>query len=99
MKLALLQVTLTLIRLVNETHTITLAQTDTQANQFTRATDHAGNMTDFNKNVQAKVFFFLRLKGDLSLNYCICHMNRYNQEHIAFVKTRHIYLFIKGVIG
>ena len=42
--------------------------------------------------------FFSRLKGDLFLNFCACHKKTYNQENISFVKGKHMYAFIKGII-
>ena len=45
-------------RSVNETHTI----------------DRAGNITNFSENCTSKNLFFLsRLKGDLLLNFLVCH--------------------------
>ena len=42
--------------------------------------------------------FFSRLKGDLFLNFCACHKKTYNQKNILFVKGKHMYAFIKGII-
>ena len=33
------------------------------------------------------------------LNFCVSHKKKFNQENIPFVKTRHIYVFIKGVMS
>ena len=37
-------------KLANETHSIAVVQAGTQANQFARAIDRAGNITNFTKN-------------------------------------------------
>ena len=78
-----------LSRLAYEICAMRLMQADTQANQFASATDCEGNITNFlSKIVQEKVSFSIsRLKGDLFLNFFVCHKKRYNQENTQFVKT------------
>ena len=63
--------------------TIRLQQAVTQVNQSVSTMDRPGNITNFTKNCAGRSFFFLsRLKGELFLNFCICHKKRYNQENI-----------------
>ena len=51
------------------------------------------------KNCIDKSFFFSsRLKGYLFLNFCASHKRSYNKENVPFVKTRHMHVFIKGII-
>ena len=47
-----------LIKLVNETCAITLAQAGTQANQFTSTINRIGNITNFTKNRAGRSFIF-----------------------------------------
>ena len=57
-----------LIRLVNETRAIALVQASTQANQFARAIDRAGNIINFTEIHAGKSFIFCQdLKETCSL--------------------------------
>ena len=69
-------------RLIIETHMIVLVP------QFASTIDFSGNITNFTENCAGKsLCFFLRLKGDLFSNFCVCHNNkRYNQENILLTK-------------
>ena len=51
------------------------------------------------KSHKQKYLFFSRLKGDLCLNFCVFHKKRNCLENISFLKTRHRYVIIKGIIG
>ena len=64
------------LRLVNVNRVIALLQAVTQANQFARGIDRAGNVINFTGNRADKFLFFSRLKGDLLLNFCVCHEKR-----------------------
>ena len=50
-----------------------------QAKEFASKIDHASNKANFTKMVLAKDFLS-RLTGDLFLNFCVCHEERYNQD-------------------
>ena len=89
------------IRLVNETRMIALVQAGAQANQFASTTDCTGNVNKFYRKLLRQNFlFFLKTQRRLFLKtLCLSLKKRYNQENISFVKGRHKYLFIKGIIG
>ena len=74
------------LKLVNETRTIGLVQAGKQSNQLAYAIDRAGNATNFTENCASKTFFVSVIK-------------KVYYENIPFVKTIHMDLFIKGIIG
>ena len=85
-------------RLVNETLTIALVQASKQANQLANVIDHVGNIINLTENCASKSFFSQDSKETCSLIF-VSVIKKVYQENIPFVKTIHMYVFIKGIIG
>ena len=85
--------------LVNETCTVVLMQAGTQANQLASVIGLAGNITNFTKNCTSKSFFSSQNSKETCSLISVSVIKKVYQEDIPFVKTIHMYVFIKGTIG
>ena len=83
---------------VNETRAIAIVRAGMQANQLVRASDRAGNITNFTENGASKSFFCQYSTEKCSLIFASIIKKVY-QENIPFVKTIDIYVFIKGILN
>ena len=87
------------LSLVNVIRTIGLVQAGKQANQLASAIDRACNKTSFIENCAIKSLFLSQdSKETCSLTF-VSVIKKVYQENIPFVKTIHMYVFIKGIIG
>ena len=84
-------------RLVNETLTIALVQASKQANELASAIDRVGNI-NLTENCASKSFFSQNSKETCSLIF-VSAIKKVYQGNIPFVKTIHMYVFIKSIIG
>ena len=85
--------------LVNETCAITFVQAGTQANRLASTIDRAGNITNFTENRASKSFFFSQNSKETYSLIFVSVIKKVYQGNIPFVKTIHMYVFIKGIIG
>ena len=85
--------------LVNETCAITFVQAGTQANRLASTIDRAGNITNFTENCASKSFFFSQNSKETYSLIFVSVIKKVYQGNIPFVKTIHMYVFIKGIIG
>ena len=95
----LLNFAFTWLSLVNETRTIELVQVGKQKNQLASAIDRACNITSFTENCASKRFFFSQDSKETSSLTFVSGIKKVYYENIPFVKTIHMYVFIKGIIG
>ena len=56
---------------VNETRAIAIVRAGMQANQLVRASDRAGNITNFTENGASKNFFLSILHREVFFNFCV----------------------------
>ena len=56
---------------VNETRAIAIVRAGMQANQLVRASDRAGNITNFTENGASKSFFLSILHREVFFNFCV----------------------------
>ena len=87
------------LRLVSETCTIRLVQAGKQANQLASMIGPPGNTTNFTKNCVSKSFFFSQDSKETCFLIFVSIIKKVDQENIPFMKTIHMHVFIKGIIG
>ena len=74
-------------------------QAGKQANQLACTIDCAGNITNFTANCASKSFFFSEDSKEMCSLSFVSVIKKVYQENIPFVKTIHMYVFIKNIIG